>query len=167
MARVDALAGRLADLKATTALGHQGQVREALTRSELTAALTAALVGRADTEAALRAAAHRQLQGPPTRRPAPPVRLRRLDRALARLGSFGQAALIARSGLWRGTGRTLFDLRHMAAYARRGAAPEIVPPAPFDQAWYIANGGSGGRAPIVHYLLAERRRRPQPAPAVR
>jgi|GEM_PF-4265200 len=58
MGKVETVAGRLAELKAARAAAHatahQAQVREALTRSELTLALTEALAGRTDVERRLR-----------------------------------------------------------------------------------------------------------------
>jgi hypothetical protein len=156
MAKVDALSGRLSELSAIGALGQQAQTREAVTRAELTAALSEALAGRVAAEAELREQARLRLgeratsDVPAAWTYAP----QRLDRWLGRLGSLGQALVISRSGLWRGSGRGLHDLRHMAAYARRGANPEIVPPAPFDQAWYLQQPPAVGLAPLVHYLLA-------------
>ena len=139
-------------------LAHEAQVREALTRTELTLALHEALAACAELEAKLRErslAAYRAGRRMTSRRSGRPARL--LDRILARLGSFGQAAVIARSGVWRLTGRPLHDFRHMAAYARRGANPAVAPLAPLDQAWYLAaypDVAAGRTAPLVHYLLA-------------
>jgi hypothetical protein len=151
-------------------VAQEAQVREAVTRAELSVALHDSLAARAVLAARLRAAA---LSGYlATRRP--PGRLRRhgrlsrgLDRLLARLGPLGHALIIARSGLWRGSGRRLHDLRHMAAYARRGANPAVAPLAPFDQAYYLArNPDIGGTrmAPLVHYLLAGGREGRAPHP---
>lgn len=140
-------------------LAHQAQVREALSRTELTLALTETLAARAELEGRLREQA---LAGYLAR--GGPIRLRRhnriskaLDRLLARLGSLGQALVIARSGVWRGTGRPLFDLRHMAAYARRRADPRVAPMALYDQAWRLARSPDltqARMAPLVHYLVA-------------
>jgi hypothetical protein len=150
-------------------LAHAAQVREALTRAELTEALHAALAGRAELEARLRVQALATYRA--TRRPR---RLRRhgrpsrmLDRLLARLGSFGQAAVIARSRVWQGTGQPLFDLRHMAAYARRRANPAVAPRAFLDQAWYLAQNpdvARSGAAPLTHYLVAGAREGRDPHP---
>jgi hypothetical protein len=74
-----------------------------------------------------------------------------------RLGAFGQALVVARSGTWVGTGRRLFDLRHMAAYARRGANPDVPTSSLLDQRWYLAvnpDVAGGKTAPLVHYLIA-------------
>jgi hypothetical protein len=140
-------------------VAHQAQVSEAATRTELTLALSEALIGRAEAQGHLRAEAFRRYLA--EARPRPLRRRTRasrsLDQLLSRLLSPGQGLVIARSGLWRGTGRPLFDLRHMAAYARRGAEPAVQPPALFDQAWYLATYAdvrAAGTAPLVHYLLA-------------
>ena len=140
------------------ALAHEAQLREALTRTELTLALHESLAARAELEARLREralAAYRVGRPVTSRRSGRPAQL--LDRILARLGSFGQAAVIARSGVWRLTGRPLHDVRHMAAYARRKANPAVAPLAPLDQAWYLAaypDVVAGRTAPLVHYLVA-------------
>ncbi|WP_309093305.1 hypothetical protein, partial [Phenylobacterium sp.] len=152
-----AVAGKITDLRRVV---QDSQVREAVTRTELTVALHESLAAREALAARLRvaaAAAYRTSRGVPA-----PVRRhgglsRRFDRLLARLGAFGQAVVIARSGVWRGSGRPLHNLRHMAAYARRGPAPAVTPLAPFDQGRYLASHPdvAGGRtAPLVHYLLA-------------
>src|SRR5438128_7531992 len=76
---------------------------------------------------------------------------------MARLGAFGQAGAILRSGLWRGTGRRLHDLRHAAAYVRRGANPAIAPPSLFDHAGYLAaypDIAARRASPLAHYVLA-------------
>lgn len=149
-------------------LAQQAQVREALTRTELTLALTESLAARADLEARLRdqaVAAFRARGEGKLRRHNRPSRL--LDRLLFRLGSIGQALLIARSGVWRGTGRALHDLRHMAAYARRRADPGVVPPTPLDQGWYLAaypDVAAARSAPLVHYLVTGGREGRDPSP---
>jgi len=140
------------------AVAHEAQLREALTRTELTLALHESLAARAELEAQLRAralAAYAAGRRVTSRRSGRPAQL--LDRILARLGSFGQAAVIARSGVWRLTGRPLHDVRHMAAYARRKASPDVAPLAPLDQAWYLAaypDVAAGRVAPLVHYLVS-------------
>lgn len=141
-------------------LAHQAQVGEALTRAELSLALSEAMYARTRAEAAHREA----LAAHGLERLSAHVRLRRrraaqlrLERLAARMGSLGGALTMAASGLWRGTGRALFDLRHMAAYARRGANASVSPPALFDQAYYLASypDVAGGRAaPLVHYLTS-------------
>lgn len=151
-----AVADKVAKLRR---VAQDAQVREALTRADLSVALHESLGAREVVAARLRnTAVSAYLAG----RTAP-ARIRRhgglsrrVDGLLARLGSFGQAVVIARSGVWQGAGRTLHDRRHMAAYARRGAAPSVMPLAPFDQAHYLASNPdvAGGRmAPLVHYLL--------------
>lgn len=164
MAKAEAVAGKLAALKADVAaaneLAHRSQVGEALTRAELTLALTEALAARAQAEAryreAVAARGFAQLAKTVRPRRRGPFS-RRLEKLLGRLGSFGQAVILSRSGLWRGTGRALFDLRHMAAYARRGANPGVQPPALFDQGGYLAahpDVFAARRAPLLHYLTS-------------
>ena len=149
--KVRALAAQVGGLKA---LAHDAQVREALTRTELTLALHESLAARAELQAKLREqalAAYRARRLATSRRNGRPQQM--VDRLLARLGSLGQALVIARSGVWRLTGRPLHDLRHMAAYARRGANPAVAPLAPFDQAWYLAaypDVAARKTAPLVH-----------------
>jgi hypothetical protein len=150
-------------------VAHEAQVREAVSRTELTRALHASLIARAELAARLRLDALDVFLIK-----ARPGRLRRnnrlsqmLDKVLVRLGSFGQAAVIARSGVWRGTGRPLHDLRHMAAYARRGARPDVAPQALFDQVWYLAtyrDVAAAGMAPLTHYLTAGHREGRSPHP---
>jgi hypothetical protein len=157
-AAADRLRDHQLDMAGARRLAHDAEVREALVRTELTVALHESLSARAGLEAAAREraiAAYRAMRRSTTRRAGRLSRL--IDRILARLGSLGQAAVIARSGVWRGTGRPLHDLRHMAAYARRGANPAVAPLAPVDQAWYLAANAdvaAGRTAPLVHYLVA-------------
>lgn len=140
------------DLGLAHELAHQAQVREALTRSELTLALNAALQARATAQGeARRLAAERWLE----RNPARPVRrrgkLRRgADRLLLKAGSAGHARLIADAGIWRGE-----DLAEIARYVRRRADPTASPATLFDQAWYLATwpeAAASGLPPLVHYL---------------
>ncbi|WP_133255297.1 hypothetical protein [Phenylobacterium kunshanense] len=149
-------------------LAHDAQVREALARNELGLALHAALTAQADVQAKLRRQALAAFQ---TRGEAPLRRRnrisRRIDRMLMRLGSLGQALVIARSGVWRGSGQAAHDLRHMAAYARRGARADVTPLAPFDQAWYLAahpDVASARQAPLVHYLAVGHAEGRSPSP---
>lgn len=148
------VAARFGDLQRLAA---NAQAQEALTRTELTLALNESLAARAELEARLRdqaLAAFAAGRPRSQRRAGRPARL--LDQVLLRLGSVGQALIIARSGVWRRTGRPLHDLRHMAAYARRRANPAVAPLAPLDQAWYLArypDVGAGRTAPLVHYLV--------------
>lgn len=162
LAKSQAVAAKVTQLKRDFAgasrLAHAAQVREALTRTELTEAVRLLLVERAEMQARMRAqavAAHAARGA---------VRLRRhnriskrIDLLLARLGAFGQAVVIARSGVWRRGPHRLGDLRRMVAYARRGGAPGAAPPPPFDQAWYMATHrdvAGQGPAPLIHYLIA-------------
>jgi len=151
---VTAKVTRLArDFDGAHRLAHQAQVREALTRTELTLALHQALGARADLAAQLREAALAAYaaRGPDALRRHNRIS-RRIDRLLVRLGSVGQALVIARSGVW-----TSASLRHLAAYARRGPNPAVAAPGPFDQAWYLAahpDVARSGLAPLVHYLVA-------------
>ena len=146
------VAGLRADLAAAHGLIHQAQVREALTRTELTLALNAAMQGRAEAEARLRREAARRYLG---LAPAKPLRrlgdlTLRAEKLLLRLGRTGQARVIADAGVWRG-GR----MGDIQAYVRRGADPLAQVAAPFDQAWYLTTYpevGRGGLAPLVHYL---------------
>lgn len=151
--KVESLADLAAALKRT-------EVREAVRRTELTAALGQGLIERARLIARLRdqafalylkAAVGRRR---PRRGPRAP---RALNRLLARLGPLGQALTIAQSGLWELTANRLFDLRLMAAYARRGADPTVSPSALFDQAWYLQTHpdvATAGFSPLVHYILS-------------
>lgn len=168
-ALLDKVGEAVAQLANARHVAHQAQVAEAAVRAELTLALTEALIGRSEAQAHQRGEAlRRYVAETPARR----LRIRRrpvriLEQLLGRLGSAGQALLIAGSGVWRGTGRRGFDLRHMAAYARRRADPTVQPPALFDQAWYLstyADVGAARIAPLVHYLLAGPREDRQPHP---
>lgn len=138
-------------------LAHQAEVREALTRTELTLALNESMAARAELAGRVRAQALAAFQArgrPRLRRHNRPSRL--LDRILAKLGAPGQALVIARSGVWRGAGGPLRDLRHMAAYAGRRANPGAAPFAPLDQGWYLAeypDVAQARMAPLVHYLI--------------
>lgn len=139
-------------------LAAEAQAREAVVRTELTVALTAALTARTALEAQVRRHAFDAFVARAAARVQPlRPRARGLDRWLLRARSPGHALILARSGVWRGTGRRLFDLRHMAAYARRGPNPDIQPPALFDQAWRLRESpdlASARLAPLVHYLVA-------------
>jgi len=166
---VTAKVGRLSrDFAGAHRLAQQAQVREALTRTELTLALTESLAARAELEARLRDQAVAAFQARGGGRLRRHNRLSRLlDRILARLWSPGQALVIARSGVWRGTGRPLHDLRHMAAYARRGANPSVAPLTAMDQPWYLetnADVATAGSAPLVHYLVVGGREGRDPGP---
>ncbi|MGA0608262.1 hypothetical protein ACO2Q0_19895 [Phenylobacterium sp. VNQ135] len=150
-------------------VAQDAQVREAVVRAELSQALHESLIARAELVGRVRATALAAYVAA-----ARPARLRRrtglsrkLDRVLVRLGAFGQALVIARSGVWRGSGRLAHDYRHMAAYTRRGANPAVAPPAAFDQAWYLARNPdvAGSRiAPLVHYLIAGGQEGREPRP---
>ncbi len=143
------VAGLRADLGLAHELAHQAQVREALTRTELTLALGEALKARAEAQARLGLqTAELYFRSASRRRPRRPAI--RLQRVLLRLGPWGEARLIAASGLWQGQ-----DLAEIAAYARRRADPTARPKALFDQAWYLATNpqaAASGRSPLGHYL---------------
>lgn len=135
------------------------EVREAHRRAQLITGLMDALAERAATRQALAAERFARYRATARRDRKIVRRLRGLDRLLSRLGSVGQALVIARSGLWRRGGSLLHDLRHMAAYARRGPDASVVPAALVDQAWYLAtfpDVAASGLAPLVHYLVAGR-----------
>lgn len=149
--------GRRAAAVAETVTGlrdlvHQAQVREALTRTELTLALSEAMKARATAENAVRAdAARRYLEqavaGPPRRRGK---LVRGREKLLLRLGRVGQAKVIADAGVWRGRAAEIGD------YVRQGASPLAQPDALFDQAWYLEaypQVAASGLAPLAHYLI--------------
>ncbi|RAK57872.1 hypothetical protein [Phenylobacterium deserti] len=152
-ARLLEMAERLAEARG---VAHDAQVREAVTRAELTDALAQALSARADDLARARALTVRNGQEwRPTSGRRHNRLSRRIDQVLARAGSFGAALVIARAGVWRGTGRRAFDLRHIAAYVRRRGNPLVQPLSLFDQAWYLQENpdvASAGAAPLLHYL---------------
>ena len=133
------------------------QAREAVTRGGLTEALLAALRRDAGARAGLRSLAVRprltiKVRGGLARRLA-----WRLRGALFRLRWPGQTLMLAASGMWRPSGRPLYDLRHIAAYVRRGADPQVVPPSLFDQAYYLGrypDVAALGVSPLSHYLRA-------------
>lgn len=134
-------------------------VREALLRTTLTTALNEALAGRAD---ALRRVAEMaaydyraRARKLPLRRRGRPVRL--LERVLGRLGPPGEALVIARAGVWQGTGRPWRDAVSILGYALRGPKPQNQPDALFAQAWYLEtypDARRSRRTPLAHYLLA-------------
>src|SRR5579859_6489927 len=147
-----AVAKRVAGLRADLALAHdlvhQAQVREALTRSELTLALGEALKARAEAVAGARRAALAGWAARAVRPPRPPGRS--AQRLLLRLGVSGEVRLIVDSGLWRGG-----DLADVSAYVRRRIDPAAAPRALFDQAWYLSTRPEArtfGHSPFVHYL---------------
>jgi len=146
------------ELEGARRLAHDAQVRESLARTQLTLALHESLAERAALEAAARRRAittHNAARRPTSRRAGRIPRM--IDRMLLQLGSFGQALIIARSGVWQTTGRPLHDIRHMAAYVRRRANPDVAPRAPLDQAWYLdqyPDVAARRLAPLVHYLTA-------------
>src|SRR3569623_481658 len=147
------VAGLRADLTSAHELVHQAQVREALTRSELTVALGVAMKARAEAETALRrAAAQRYLdhaRAQPLRRRDRLVR--GLEKLLMRLGPAGQARVIAEAGVWRGD-----DPAAIRAYVKRGVDPLAPPATLFAQAWYLASypaAARSGLAPRAHYVV--------------
>jgi hypothetical protein len=146
------VAGLRADLGLAHGLAHDAQVREALTRTELTLALGEALKGRAEALAAARGLAVQRYLA--TAVPRPVRRRGRLRRGFERLmlaaGPTGQARLIADAGVWRGG-----DLTAVALYVRRRTDPTAAPATLFDQAWYLEtypDAAASGLAPLVHYL---------------
>lgn len=163
--KLDALAAELE-------LARQDQAREALVRSELTAALGAAMRLRADAEARLRAEAARIYGLAAPERPRRRNRIsRRIDRALAWLGAPGHALVVARSGLWLGREggfrARIAALAAMLRHAARGADPAAQGETLVDQAWYLSaypDVAASRRSAAVHYLLAGRLedRRPHP-----
>ncbi|HEX2817736.1 MAG TPA: hypothetical protein VHN39_15185 [Phenylobacterium sp.] len=147
------VAGLRADLGLAHGLVHEAQIREALTRTELTLALGEALKGRAQALAGeRRLAVQRHLA---TSSPRPVRRRGRAQRGFDRLmlaaGLAGHARLIADAGVWRGG-----DLTEMAVYVRRRTDPTAAPATLFDQAWYLETypeAAASGLAPLVHYLV--------------
>lgn len=139
----------------------QLQAREAVTRGTLTVAVLAVLARDARARTKLRGLLVRPR---PTARAGggPVLRLVRrfvwrLRAVLFRLGWPGQTVMLALSGMWRPSGRPLYDLRHVAAYLRRGADPAVEPASFFDQAWYLRrypDVAGMGVAPLAHYLRA-------------
>ncbi|MDB5422720.1 MAG: hypothetical protein JWQ29_136 [Phenylobacterium sp.] len=159
--RVTALRG---DLAVAQDMAHQAQVREALTRSELTLALTEALTARAAGQAQARAhSLQRYLET--TRVPGLRIRgrlSRAVDRVLTRLGRWGQAQVIARAGIWRGG-----EAASIGAYVRRGADATAQPATLFDQAWHLRaypDVAASGLSPLANYLLHGAARGQSPHP---
>ena len=134
----------------------QLQAHEAVMRGALTGAVLAGLDRDARARAALRRLAVRT--SPATRVGGVVRRVAwRLRSLLFRLGWPGQAVMLAASGFWRPSGRPLYDLRHIAAYLRRGANPEVAPASFFDQAWYLRrypDVADLNLAPLSHYMRA-------------
>ncbi|MFC3068725.1 hypothetical protein [Phenylobacterium soli] len=166
-ARLIGKVGEFADhLRSTQAVAQDAQIREAVTRTELTGALEAALAARDEARAGLRSDALRRYVAEAEIR-----RLRRRNRparfaeqALARLGPPGQALVIAAAGVWRGG-----SLGAIAAYARRGPEPAAQPATLFDQAWYLAANpdvAAARVAPLAHYLLSGAREDRSPHPLI-
>jgi hypothetical protein len=159
VAKVRALGLRETRLRGET---QRAQAGEALTRVRLGEALAVALAARSRAEAAARDALYARylIAAARWRRPARRNRLRRIiERLLARGGPWGQALVIAWSGVWRVPGEglraTLAALPQMAAYARRRADPAAAPATLFDQADYLAANADVARqglSPLVHYL---------------
>jgi len=136
------------DVAQAHALTHQAQVREALTRTELTLALGEALIARAEAQATARRAAADLYFIRTARRPLPaPIEAKRLEKLLSQ-GPAGEAQIIAEGGVWQGD-----DRAEIADYARRGADPAARPKTLFDQAAYLAAYQPAGCSPLVHYLL--------------
>lgn len=146
------------------------EVRESVRRGELAAALSHSLVERARLQDALRdqaLALYRTIARARRHPRRTPAAGRMMRRVLARAGVIGQTLLIAQSGLWRRTDNPIFDLRLMAAYARRGADPTTPPSTLMDQAWYLERNpdvAARGFSPLVHHVLtaASEDRAPHP-----
>lgn len=154
LARAQGISRRIGQLKADFAgahrLAHQAQVSEALSRVELSLALNESLAARAELAARLRTRAVADYAAK-----AQPMPLRRygranrtLDRMLMRLGRLGQALVVARSGLWPGVRRPLFDPAFYLA-----ANPDVAARRMRPFAHYLVHGGRAGRNP--HPLLDE------------
>ena len=149
---VERLVERLAD-------ADRRAVRDAVARNGITLALLEAAAGRAEESAKVRAHALALYRRTAPRRPGG-RRRRAVARFLAGLGWPGQLLLIARSGLWFPSGRTLrhrlYDLREMAAYARCGADPAVRPRALIEPAWYVDKSAAQAspHTPLVRYLVA-------------
>lgn len=144
---VDRIGALKRDFDGAYRLAHEAEVREALTRSELSLAVQESMIQRAGIEARLREqalAAHAARYPSTTRRHN---RLSQLaDRILGRLGPVGQAIVIRRSGL--------------ASLPRSGTGL-------FDAAWYLAENpdvATRGLAPLVHYLTTGGREGRSPGP---
>lgn len=152
--KVEALAQRCATLQGAS---QRVSAESGLSRTRLGAALAEALLAREALEAEARelALTGYRAVARPFARPRRYNRIaRRIDSALERLGAFGRAAVVARSGLWR-TGEK-GGLSAMAAYVRRGGDASVKPTALFDQAWYLRARPDlvGTRtSPLPHYLL--------------
>jgi hypothetical protein len=135
-----------------SAVAQQAQVREALTRSELSLALLETLKARDAARAVARRAAP-ALYAARSRQPHNlSTRAGRLRRAAwLRAGDEGEARLLIDAGLWRTD-----DAAAATAYARRKADPAAQPDSLFDQAWYLSRHpecAGYGRTPLTHYLL--------------
>jgi len=166
------------------ALGHRhdllraeiqrAQTAEAMTRARMGEALVAALAARSRAEAEARTQIMARHLAAARSRLRPDRRTRRratAERLLARLGAWGQALVIARSGIWQapraGLRGVLRALPAIAAYVRRGPDPAAAPLTLFDQAWYLkANPdvAGSGRSPLIHYLLTGGREGRSPHP---
>jgi hypothetical protein len=132
----------------------------ALARAEMSQAVIAVFAERAARLADRRAAAIAARETHAAKRPGWPSRMAWRRRAtLMRFGRVGQILVVLASGVWRRSGRPIYDLRHIGAYLRRGADPTVVPPSLFDQAFYLDRNpdvAARGVAPLLHFLLAGR-----------
>ncbi len=155
-----------ADVDGAQALAHAAEVREALTRSELTLALHASLSQRARLRVQLGIAALAAYRSRAVTRPRRHNRLSQVfDRMLSRLGPIGQTIIIARSGVWLEPGSE--GVRSLFNYVRRGPDPNAAPKAFFNQAWYLTqypDVAKGRIAPLAHYLLRGGREGRAPGP---
>lgn len=100
-----------------------------------------------------------------------PARL--VEKVLSRLGPFGAAIALSRSGLWKREFQT--DARPTTrrttalAYTIARKAPDTIVKALFDQRYYLENNPSVamfGSAPLLHYLIHGDRENRSPHPLV-
>lgn len=144
---VDRIEALKRDFDGAHRLAHEAEVREALTRADLSLAVQESMIQRAALEARLRD------QAMATHAARYPSKIRRhnrisqmVDRVLCRLGPMGHTAVIRRSGL--------------ATHLRLDQGV-------FDAAWYIATNpdvAKRGLPPLIHYLTAGGREGRSPGP---
>jgi hypothetical protein len=168
--RVGAVAHRVEDMRQELATLHAAAVRaaapDAITRAHLTTALLEALAQQSVLNTRIRGIARQAYFAGPVPRGRLERLAARLPRSVAKLGRPGQALVIAGSGLWRPTGRFLFDLRHIAAHQRQGADPAAPPPpSTFDRRNYLRRHPEGAaRGPLLDFLLSGEAEGPRPHP---
>lgn len=157
-----------AQLEAQRGAIDQLQAGHAAVRSALTEGAIAACAAHARYRAERRAALLE------ARRSAMPVGADWLSWAtwrgrwgLVKMGAPGRTLLLAASGVWRWSGRPVYDLRHIGAYLRRGADRGVAPPSLFDQAFYLSRNpdvAARGFSPLLHYLATGQREGRDPHP---